>query len=1037
MKKFIAVLIAAVMAFSLVPVTAFAANGPMPVTPDNPPLFGYASIRINEWVDEEHDNYYIIFDAYSEERKIPEGVSYNLSTNTLSVTDVDMPAAAIYINMMGDDFKLKVTGTCNFRGIDVINYGYNTSVTITGTGTLNLNADKKGDTPYYVYNGGENQFLNIDKSVTVNMYAQSEEGPAFVANYLENDDKDTVFTEDGKPVAAGLTGKEETYVAADREDIAYVDDPDVEWHHNKKVICKADPDGLYSAYWSDYSEEPGYSVTHYINIPELDVYAEDPDFRWETFSEEEFDEQFEFALKDQPVTIGYFDEWKWEHRGSEGILVKKSGDPDGIYAAVQQWDDKYKISKYHWDNEKEIYVADSDSDYVKLTEDEFEANGYTVVTEDVQEHVMVNCWDMPPDSSDRNMRELEAITRESDPDSEYVMTATYRSSKAQGEETGVIVQKVHYTSGDDPEAFVKLYDRNQESEYYDPEEEYEWWIKDEDFASEDCDFKYKMKTVTQEVTLRCAPADYEIADDTMKSNLWEKGDEKYVVYNWYREGHEDDLHYTLHHLVFDEEKGFYFVDTVNTDDDITLEEIAARGIVQKFEPKPYDLTTMGTFVNASYDIYKDDDGNIYFANWKKVPFVKTGETLEYGGRTYSIVTQAEGVDFDKLHDTFHTVYTGAYNYTLNANEYHHVGDGTEPEPVYSGKTGECDWRYDPATFTLTISGNGETGGYDEENPAPWSEFTVKNVDIKDGVKGIRSCNFNGTDIESVTIPDSVEHIGMITFRDCKKLREVKLSKNLKSIAGGAFNGCSALEKIDIPDKVESIGPFAFGGCSNLAEIDVPDSLYNVGAGVAENTKWFNDQPNGPVYFGKVFYGYHGGVPKDTVLTIEEGTVAIAAGCMSDASQKENLIAVVFPSTMTRIYAANLFWGCSGLKEAEIPAEVTEIMDKALGYCFDEEVGELVKVKDYTIVGVKGSEAERYAKDNGFAFRTKGGYILGDADGDGVITVMDVTAVQKHIAEINILTGDRFLAADVNRDGVVDISDATLIQKYVADIIDEF
>ncbi len=51
--------------------------------------------------------------------------------------------------------------------------------------------------------------------------------------------------------------------------------------------------------------------------------------------------------------------------------------------------------------------------------------------------------------------------------------------------------------------------------------------------------------------------------------------------------------------------------------------------------------------------------------------------------------------------------------------------------------------------------------------------------------------------------------------------------------------------------------------------------------------------------------------------------------------------------------------------------------------------------------------------------------------------MDVTAVQKHIAEINILTVDRFLAADVNRDGVVDISDATLIQKYVADIIDEF
>ena len=131
------------------------------------------------------------------------------------------------------------------------------------------------------------------------------------------------------------------------------------------------------------------------------------------------------------------------------------------------------------------------------------------------------------------------------------------------------------------------------------------------------------------------------------------------------------------------------------------------------------------------------------------------------------------------------------------------------------------------------------------------------------------------------------------------------------------------------------------------------------------------------------------------------------------------------------------YGCKNIKEFEIPATVTEIEDKALGYWRDEEAGEMKKIEGLTIVGEKGSEAERYANDNGFAFRTKGGYILGDADGDGVITVMDVTAVQKHIAEINILTGDRFLAADVNRDGVVDISDATQIQKYVADINDEY
>ena len=1035
MKKFIAVLIAAVMAFSLVPVTAFAANGPMPVTQGKEPIFGYASIRIDEWVDEQHDKNYLIFDAHSDETDCPEGVSYSLATNTLSIKDVDMPAAALNIFMMGDDFKLKVTGTCNLRGVNIINYGYSTSVTITGTGTLNLNKDKKVESAYYVYNGGEKQFLNIEKGVTVNMYAGDEES-AFRAFSLANTDKDTVFTEEGKPVA-GLTGEEDSYETADKEKVAYVEDPDVEWYQKNKAICKADPDGLYSAYWSEYSEPPGYSVTRFINIPELGVYAEDPDFRYKSFSEEEFEEQFEFALKDQPVTIGYFNDWKWEHRGSEGIRLKKTGDPDGIYAAVQQWDKKYKISKYNWDDKKEIYVADEKSGSVTLSKDDFEANGYTVVTEDVQEHEKFNCWDMPPGSESRNMRELDVITRTSDPDGTYVKTATYRSPKAQGTETGVIVQKVHFTSGDDPEAFVRLYDQRTENEYYDPEEEYEWWIKDEDFASKDCDFKHKMKTVTQEVILRCAPADYEIADDVMKSNLWEKGDEKYVVYNWYHEGNEDELHYTLHHLVFNEEKGFYFVDTEDTEDDITLEEIAARGIVQKLEPKPYELVTKGTFINASFDVYKDDGGNVYLANWKKIAYVKTGETLEYGGETYNIVTPAAGVDINKLHDTKHIVYTGTYSYKLGSKEYHHKGDGTEPEPVYSGKTGDCDWSYNPETFTLTISGKGETGGYDEDNPAPWSGYTVKNVDIGNGVTSIRSCNFTGSDVESVTIPDSVENIGMITFMNCKKLKELKLSKNLKSIAGGAFNGCTALEKVDIPGKVESIGPFAFGGCTNLKTIGIPDSISDLGAAVFENTKWYAEQPDGPVYAGKAYYGYHGALPANTVIKIKEGTVAIAAGCMSDSYPKENLTGVVFPSTVTKIPAMFLFYDCKNIKEIEIPAAVTEIEDKALGFYTDEGTDEVKKIEGLTFVGEKGSEAERYAKDNGFAFRTKGGYILGDANGDGTVNINDATTVQKHAAELEKLTGDRFAAADVNKDGTVDIIDTTLIQKYAAEIIHEF
>ena len=133
----------------------------------------------------------------------------------------------------------------------------------------------------------------------------------------------------------------------------------------------------------------------------------------------------------------------------------------------------------------------------------------------------------------------------------------------------------------------------------------------------------------------------------------------------------------------------------------------------------------------------------------------------------------------------------------------------------------------------------------------------------------------------------------------------------------------------------------------------------------------------------------------------------------------------------------LFNDCRNIKEFEIPAAVTDIEYGALGYYYDEEEDDLKKIEGLTIVGEKGSEAERYAKDNGFAFREKGSYILGDANGDGSVTVSDVTTVQRHTAELEFLTGDRFAAADVNKDGVVNVDDATLIQKYIAEMITEF
>ena len=59
-------------------------------------------------------------------------------------------------------------------------------------------------------------------------------------------------------------------------------------------------------------------------------------------------------------------------------------------------------------------------------------------------------------------------------------------------------------------------------------------------------------------------------------------------------------------------------------------------------------------------------------------------------------------------------------------------------------------------------------------------------------------------------------------------------------------------------------------------------------------------------------------------------------------------------------------------------------------------------------------------------------LLGDTDNNGRINVKDVTAIQRHIAELNLLSGDTLKAADINGDGSVTMADVTALQRFLAE-----
>lgn len=65
----------------------------------------------------------------------------------------------------------------------------------------------------------------------------------------------------------------------------------------------------------------------------------------------------------------------------------------------------------------------------------------------------------------------------------------------------------------------------------------------------------------------------------------------------------------------------------------------------------------------------------------------------------------------------------------------------------------------------------------------------------------------------------------------------------------------------------------------------------------------------------------------------------------------------------------------------------------------------------------------------------GNAVYGDVNGDGDITVVDATLVQKHVVQLETLSADKQILADVNGDNTISVVDATLIQKYVVQLKD--
>ena len=186
---------------------------------------------------------------------------------------------------------------------------------------------------------------------------------------------------------------------------------------------------------------------------------------------------------------------------------------------------------------------------------------------------------------------------------------------------------------------------------------------------------------------------------------------------------------------------------------------------------------------------------------------------------------------------------------------------------------------------------------------------------------------------NVIIPESMSHNGVVysvtsigegAFYGCTGLTSITIPNSVTSIGNRVFDSCTGLTSITIPNSVTSIGDAAFYNCSGLTSITIGDGVTSIGRRAFYSTPWYENQPDGVLYIGKVLYEYKGSMPNNTVLEIKEGTTSISDYAFSGCT---GLTSITIPNSVTSIGDA-AFYNCSGLTSITIGDGVTSIGRRA-------------------------------------------------------------------------------------------------------------
>lgn len=201
-----------------------------------------------------------------------------------------------------------------------------------------------------------------------------------------------------------------------------------------------------------------------------------------------------------------------------------------------------------------------------------------------------------------------------------------------------------------------------------------------------------------------------------------------------------------------------------------------------------------------------------------------------------------------------------------------------------------------------------------------------NYSVPEAVTSIASGAFEGAvHLTYIDMHDNVKELGVMAFRGCSALKEVKMTESLNHVPSGTFYGCSSLENVSIPDKCVYIGAASFQGCFSLVEVKVPSNLQVIGESAFVNCS------------------------KIESLVLPKNMKEIRANTFRNC---ESLKTITLPQNLDTIHFGAL-QGCKALKKIELPESLKGIEQWAFKGC--ESLESITIPDNVTGIGINAFE----------------------------------------------------------------------------------